>query len=848
MKKIVITGALGYIGTELCKIYSGHTHQFEIIALDNKFYSDRVNRLHSWGIKFIQCDILDKNKLKEVLKEADFVFHLAGITDVPQTAHEKDPAIDKLIKNVGVDGSKNIINFSEDYTKIIFPSTHVIYEGVSSIEKNITEEKTPKPVLDYAKGKYQTELDLKNSKKNYVILRLGSVYGLSSDSTRLNVMPNLFSKIASQDGTIKLFSGGKQLKSLVSVQDVARCMKFVADDEDISQTTFNCVNENLNVKKVAQICKKYNKSLKLIDSKDPVPNLGYTLSNKKILKTGFVFLHNIENSISEMIDYWKLEKKEFENESLSSGKDNYIDSRGLISNYYLEEPINSIGYVESSKNSVRGNHFHPIQTQKCLLIKGRYISVSKNLLDKSSVVETRIVKEGELSIIPPNVAHTMIFLEDSILLNLVSGERQHQNYGVTHTMPYTLVDSEMAEFLIQNYKYKCRVCFGDNLKLIISLGNSPLANNLLNEKNEKFNVFPLEMFVCTDCFNCQLSVVIPPKIMFDEYLYLSSTTETFREHFKNLAKKLSKENTIGTKSFVVDIGSNDGIFLEPLSELGIKCLGVEPAKNIAKIANKNNLKTLNGYFNQKIVERIIKDEGKADVVTAFNVFAHNDDLHDIASNVEKLLKKDGVFIFEVQYLVDNMKLGIVDNIYHEHVNYWSLYSLEEFFKHHNLKLFKIENVDTHGGSIRVYCSKNKNKNLHKSVNLLRIQEKSYGINRIETYLNFRDDVFRKKNKLINLIKELKRTELPIIGYGAPAKATTLLNYLNLSDKDFKFIVEDNELKIGKYIPGTKIKIISSKDIKKSNSYNFLVLAWNFYDLIVKKNKTLFERSKFFKFN
>ena len=241
---------------------------------------------------------------------------------MPQTNVEKNNKKDKLIHKVGVEGSRNIIKFSEKHTKIIFPSTHVIFEGLTDIERNIKETRSPIPVLEYAKGKHQTEQDLLLS-KNYVILRLGSVHGLSSDSTRLNVMPNLFAKIASQNGSIKLFSGGMQLKSLVSVQDVARCMQFVAENNEISKSIYNCVSENVNVKKVANICKKYNKNLKLVSSDDPIPNLGYALSNKKILKEGFQF-YNLENSISEMIDYWKFSEVKFENEYLVSGKDPFL--------------------------------------------------------------------------------------------------------------------------------------------------------------------------------------------------------------------------------------------------------------------------------------------------------------------------------------------------------------------------------------------------------------------------------------------------------------------------------------------------------------------------------------------
>jgi len=200
MKKIVITGAMGYIGTELCKIYSGLTNQYEVIALDRDFYSDRVNRLNTWGIKFIQCDILDIGKLSNVLKDADIVYHLAGITDVPTTKNENNSLKNKEIYRVGVEGSKNIINLVGTDTKIVFPSTHVIFEGLGKVEKQISEKRESLPCLEYAKGKAQTEQDLINSNKSYVILRLGSVYGLSHDSTRVNIMPNLFSKISASNG------------------------------------------------------------------------------------------------------------------------------------------------------------------------------------------------------------------------------------------------------------------------------------------------------------------------------------------------------------------------------------------------------------------------------------------------------------------------------------------------------------------------------------------------------------------------------------------------------------------------------------------------------------------------
>ena len=844
-KKVLITGGLGYIGMELSLLLSGESRKNNIKVLDTSFFSERVSQLKRWGIDYSQVDILDSHKLEEELKNVDVVYHLAGITNVGRTIEDIDRKRDKLIRDVGVEGTRNIIKFSDEKTKIIFPSTHVIYEGLEKQKKEIKETFAPVPILEYSKGKFQSEQDLIESQRNHVILRLGSVFGNSFDSTRTNIMPNLFSKITSVDGTISLYGKGSQLKSLVSVKDVARAMKFVADNKNINNEIFNCVAENMTVKDVAEICKKYNKKLKTISTNDPIPNNGYTLSNQKIKNSGFKFLYSLDTSIKEMIENWSSKEKISLNEEIEIGANNFIDDRGMISNYYFEDSLNMIGYVESTKNSIRGNHYHPVQTQKCLLIKGKYISVTKDLMEPDSIMETRIISEGDLSIIPPNVAHTMVFLEDSVLLNLVNGERDHKNYGMTHTLKHSLVDKDLSKLLINSYKTECRVCQG-GLNHYLSLGFSPLANNLINNKNEIIERYPLDLNFCKQCFNSQLSVVVPPKKMFDNYLYLSSTSEKFRKHFFNIAKEIYDDLQLTKKSVVVDIGSNDGIFLKPLKQLGLNPLGVEPAKNISKIANSQSLETITGYFNAKIVKKIISKYGKADVITAFNVFAHNDGLKDILDNVELLLKKDGEFIFEIQYLLRTIKDLTFDNIYHEHVNYWCLLSLLKFFENTKLKIYKVKEVDTHGGSLRVYTTMNKNKKLHKSVSEYIELEKKNKLDKFDTYLKFGEKVKNVKTKALEKLEKILDDDKKIIGYGAPAKATTILNYFGLSDSHLKFTVDDNNLKHNKFIPGTNIEIKSLESVNPLDYDYVLVLAWNFYEQIRKSNKQNFSKAKFIK--
>ena len=845
MKKIIITGGLGYIGMELSKIYSGKSNHYDVTVLDNVFFSERVSQLKRWGIKFNQVDITDKNKLKKVLSDADIIYHLAGITDVGTTAEDKNLRRDRLVKQVGVQGTKNVINYSPSNVKILFPSTHVIFEGLKKIIKNIPETLEPKPVLEYSKGKAQSEKDLIESGKNYVILRLGSVYGKSYDSTRLNIMPNLFSKIAAGDGEIKLFSNGDQVKSLVSVYDVARCFEFLGESKEINKEIFNCVNENLTVKEVAKICKKVNKKLTLISTSDPVPNKGYSLSNKKILSKGFKFHYNLENSIKTMVESWQDKNKLEKNEDIEVGQDNFVDSRGIISNYYIDDFINMIGYVESTKGTIRGNHYHPVQTQKCLLIKGKYISVTKDLLDPYSVIETRLVNEGDLSTIPPHVAHTMVFLEDSIFLNLVNGEREHQNYGTTHTLKYDLVDQSLGDLLLNSYKTHCRVC-GGGLNHYLSLGLSPLANNLNKTKNEPNDLYPLDLNFCKKCCNSQLSVAVPSEKMFDNYVYLSSTSKQFRDHFIDIAKELKTSLNLKNKSVVVDIGSNDGIFLEPIQNLGMKAIGIEPAKNISRIASSRGLTSLNEYFGEKTVNKLIKNYGKADVVTAFNVFAHSDGLKEILENIEKLLKKDGEFIFEIQYLLRTIKDLTFDNIYHEHFNYWCLLSILHFFEDTEMKVYKVKEVDTHGGSLRVYATKNKNKRIHKSISQYIGLEKKNKLDKIETYYKFAKDVENIKSKSLKKINSILSENKTIIGYGAPAKATTVLNYFGINNSHFKYIVDDNELKQNLFVPETGIKITKSSSIKPENFDYVLVLAWNFFELIKNQQQKYFSKSKFIK--
>ena len=834
MKKIVITGALGYIGTELCKLYSGFSWKYDVIALDNRFISERVNELKRRKIKFVQADILDLETIKPYIQQADYVHHLAGITDVAYVKKDSDKLKDALIEKVAIEGTRNVLFSLNENATIIFPSTHVVFEGLEERKENLDENESTSTFLAYSTSKVENEEQIKNSGKKYVIFRLGSVYGFSTDTMRINIMPNLFSKIASQNGKIKLFGKGAQLKSLVPLIDVARCFKFVEEKKDFISGTYNLTKENVTVKDVADICKKINPKLDIILTDDEVPNKGYSLSNKKLLSTGFEFVYDLETCIKEMITKWTYEKFEKNLEYTFKGVREFIDERGKISNYDLPEPINMIGYIESKKGSMRANHFHPVQEQKCLIIKGQFISIYKDLVDDKSVKVTHVVNEGDMIVTQPNVAHTMVFTKDTIFLNLVRGEREHENYGITHTIPYKFVDESEKKLLESIYKFDCRCCGSIKLKRVLSLGYQPLANNLLNNKNEEYTKYPLELNVCEDCFNCQLSVSIDSKEMFSNYLYQSSTSEKFRTHFILAAKKYIKDFNLDKDSYIIDVGSNDGIGLKPFLDLGFKNIqGIEPAKNLSEIANKNGINTFHGYLNDKALNPI---KNGADLILASNVFAHADDLKSMAESMLKLIKPDGKIIIEVQYLLRTIKDLTFDNIYHEHTNYWSLTTLSRFFKELNLIIFDVEEIETHGGSLRVYISPDKNIEIKDSVKKILEKEVDFGLTKISTYLDFGKKIEKLKNIVVKNIRELKKKHQTIIGYGAPAKATTALNYFNINN-EINYIVEDNELKHGKFIPGVKIPVFSKEKIKEINPL-ILVLAWNFFDEIKKNNKTI----------
>ena len=373
----------------------------------------------------------------------------------------------------------------------------------------------------------------------------------------------------------------------------------------------------------------------------------------------------------------------------------------------------------------------------------------------------------------------------------------------------------------------CLVCGKKNLIKYLDLGKQPLANNL----SKKINVskYPLEVLYCKNCYHNQLSYEIKKEKLFSNYLYLSSQSKTLQKHFDKSAIKYIKLFGLKKNSCIIDVGSNDGIALKFYNKKNFSnIIGIEPAKNVAKIANMKGIKTINSFLNYKISRKL---NNKADLVTASNVFAHNKNIKKLAINLISILKDNGVLIIEVQYLIAMIQKNLFDNVYHEHFHYWSVTSLNYLFNDLNCSIFKVEKIDTHGGSIRCYIKKNIIKKNLRIKSILKY-EKECGLHNKKLFLEFSNKLEKKKNIFKNFL--LKNKGKNIVGYGAAAKTSTLLNFLEVSD-NIKCIIDDNKLKQNHYIPGTKIKIVSKNKIDKDIDY-LIVFAWNYFEEIKKKIK------------
>ena len=390
----------------------------------------------------------------------------------------------------------------------------------------------------------------------------------------------------------------------------------------------------------------------------------------------------------------------------------------------------------------------------------------------------------------------------------------------------------------------CQLCGSKSISLILSLAPTPLANAFIpeSELDKKQAYFPLDVFQCKDCHHVQLVDVVDPSVLFENYVYISGTSPAFVKHFEDYAAKICDQFEPSPGSLVVDIGSNDGTSLGFFKKRGYEVLGIDPAQDIAANATAAGVETLPAFFSPDLAASILSDRGHASVVTANNVFAHAEDLYSIAVGIADLLAPDGLFTFEVSYLVDVFQDVLFDTIYHEHMAYHAVGPMRRFFDRAGLELFAAERVSSHGGSLRGYVQKkNGPRPADGSVDSLVQLENELGLDDTATLREFGSRIDGLRGRFKHVLQELLDAGNTIAGYGAPAKATTLLHHFGIEPGTLDYIIDDSPLKQGLYSPGQHIPVISSKILAEDPPDILVILAWNFAEVIMKNNAGFAER-------
>lgn len=390
------------------------------------------------------------------------------------------------------------------------------------------------------------------------------------------------------------------------------------------------------------------------------------------------------------------------------------------------------------------------------------------------------------------------------------------------------------------HKKSCRICEGLDFIKILDLGEMPLANSFIKMEDlgKPAKKFPLVVYFCKNCGLLQLLDVVNPEMLFRHYYYLTSVSKPLTDHFAELGKNLADRFIKSKNDLVVEIGGNDAVLLDSIKN---KCrvLNIEPARNIAKISKEKGVDTIEEFFSADLAKEIFRKHGSAKIITANNVIAHIDNLKDVFEGVRILIGDKGAFVFEVHWVGNLMGLidiGGFDQIYHEHLCYFSLLSLERLVSKFDLKIFDAQLISVHGKSLRVYVGKNYE--VLESVNAILEKEKSLGLDGMEVYVNFAKSVEKNKSELRELLIKLKKESKKIVGYGAAAKGNTLLNYFQIDNKILDFIVDDTPFKQGLYTPGVHIPIFSPDRLKKWRPDYLLLLAWNYAEAILKKEQKL----------
>ena len=382
---------------------------------------------------------------------------------------------------------------------------------------------------------------------------------------------------------------------------------------------------------------------------------------------------------------------------------------------------------------------------------------------------------------------------------------------------------------------QCRGCGGRHVRMFLDLGDQPHCNRLIPPSlaDRKEPYYPLRVGYCDDCRMVQIDYTIPKESMFSDYPYVSGTTKTLVQHFKDTAERLIATYRFGAGDLVVDIGSNDGTWLSHYQPFGLRVLGIDPAANVVELAVKRGVPTWARFFNEDTASEIVAKEGKASLVTAAGVFFHLEELHGVIRGVKTLLAENGVFVVQAIYLggmVDNLAF---DQVYHEHLVYYTLRSIEALFARHDLEVFDARIVPIHGGSLEVHIAPKGQREIRASVIAMRAEEERKGYGRFDTYERFAAGVWRLREELNALLQRYRHQGKTVYAYGAPAKGATLLNSFGIGPDLVQKAAEKNPMKIGYLMPGSRIPIIDEGEARPDA---YLLLAWNFFDEIVAKER------------
>ena len=382
----------------------------------------------------------------------------------------------------------------------------------------------------------------------------------------------------------------------------------------------------------------------------------------------------------------------------------------------------------------------------------------------------------------------------------------------------------------------CRLCENPLQHIFVDLGASPLANSYLkaDQINQMEPFYPLRAYVCTQCYLVQVPVFQSSEAIFGEYAYFSSFSDSWLQHAKAYTESMIERFGFDAGSQVIEIASNDGYLLQYFAERGIPVLGIEPAKNVALAAQTAGIQTLVKFFGYRIAVELTQEDYYADLLIGNNVLAHVPDLNDFVKGMKAILKPQGVITMEFPHLMRLMAENQFDTIYHEHFSYFSFMTVNRLFAQHGLTIFDVEELTTHGGSLRIYArhTEDRSRDICEHVEALLRREEEKGFKKLDLYLSFNQQVKSTKRSILDFLNRSKNTGKTLVGYGAPAKGNTLLNYCGIRTDYLEYTVDRSPHKQGHFLPGTHIPIYHPDKIKETRPHYVVILPWNLKDEIM----------------